>query len=44
MPALELRVDQLLLDSQIPRIGAAGGQRDALQKRLAPIVHDGYWV
>lgn len=34
MPALELRVDQLLLDSQNPRIGAAGGQRDALQKLL----------
>src|ERR1043165_2849176 len=34
MGELELKVDQLLLDSENPRIGNADSQRDALQKIL----------
>jgi hypothetical protein len=34
MGAIELRIDQILLDSANPRIGTASSQRDALQKIL----------
>ena len=32
MPARELKIDDLLLDVENPRISRAGGQKDALQK------------
>lgn len=34
MPAIDLNIEQLLLDSSNPRIGSAANQRDALQKIL----------
>ena len=34
MAVLSLSIDQLLLDSENPRIGAASSQREALQKLL----------